>query len=119
MVEDVLRGLGSGEGGGGCVHRLCLGKAKCCSDAIDLCVCDCCAGDYVVIERIMEGQKVQAEIVKILYQDQIKELKRQSLWYALYRVSITTASVHHSHSLSLSLSLFLLLLLHSEGLNSS
>lgn len=42
-----------------------------------------------MIERISEGQKVQAEIVNILYQEQIKELKRQNLWYgrALLRYS--------------------------------
>lgn len=39
------------------------------------------AGDYVVIEHITEGQKVQAEIVNILYPEQIKELKHQNLWY--------------------------------------
>ena len=39
-----------------------------------------CTGDYVVIEQIAEGHKVQAEIVHILYQEQIKELKRQNLW---------------------------------------
>ena len=40
-----------------------------------------CTGDYVVIEHISEGQKVQAEIVHILYQEQIKTLKQQNMWY--------------------------------------
>ena len=39
-------------------------------------------GDYVVIEQISEGHKVQAEIKHILYQEQIKALKSQHLWYA-------------------------------------
>ena len=37
-------------------------------------------GDYVVTEQITEGHKVQAEIVHILYHEQIKELREQNLW---------------------------------------
>ena len=39
-----------------------------------------CAGDYVIVEPIAEGNKVQAEIVHILYPMQIKSLKQQKLW---------------------------------------
>lgn len=38
------------------------------------------AGDYVVVEPIAEGNKVQAEIVHILFPRQIKHLKQQELW---------------------------------------
>lgn len=37
-------------------------------------------GDYVVIEPIQEGNKVQAEIVYVLYQKQIKYIKQEGLW---------------------------------------
>ena len=37
-------------------------------------------GDYVVVEPILEGDKVKAEIVQILYKEQIKYIKEQSLW---------------------------------------
>lgn len=37
-------------------------------------------GDYVIIEPIAEGHKVQAEIVHILYPMQIKSLKQENLW---------------------------------------
>ena len=50
-------------------------------------------GDYVVIERISEGQKVQAEIVHILYQEQIKTLKQQGLWWVVYSMVLNIPSV--------------------------
>ena len=37
-------------------------------------------GDFVIIEPIEEGNKVQAEIIHILYPMQIKTLKQQNLW---------------------------------------
>jgi probable RNA-binding protein EIF1AD len=37
-------------------------------------------GDFVVLERISEGIKVQAEIVRILYKDHIEQLKKDGLW---------------------------------------
>ena len=37
-------------------------------------------GDYVIISPIKEGNKVQGEIVYILYNKQIKYLKDESLW---------------------------------------
>jgi len=37
-------------------------------------------GDYVVVEPILEGDKVKAEIVQILYKEQIKYIKEQRLW---------------------------------------
>ena len=38
------------------------------------------AGDYVVVEPIVEGNKVQAEIAHILFPKQIKHLKETSHW---------------------------------------
>jgi len=37
-------------------------------------------GDFVIVEPIEEGDKVQAEIVAILYRDQIRYIKRENLW---------------------------------------
>jgi len=37
-------------------------------------------GDFVIVEPIKEGDKVQAEIVCILYPKQIKYLKHEKLW---------------------------------------
>jgi probable RNA-binding protein EIF1AD len=37
-------------------------------------------GDYVVVDPIVEGDKVKAEIVQILYKDQIKYIKQEGLW---------------------------------------
>ncbi|KAF4526770.1 hypothetical protein B566_EDAN012308 [Ephemera danica] len=37
-------------------------------------------GDFVVLERIAEGVKVQAEIVRILYKDHVEQLKKDGLW---------------------------------------
>lgn len=37
-------------------------------------------GDYVVVEPIVEGDKVKAEIIQILYKEQIKYVKEQGLW---------------------------------------
>eukprot|EP00124_Ichthyophonus_hoferi_P003239 Ihof_evm1s270 gene=Ihof_evmTU1s270 len=37
-------------------------------------------GDYVIIEYVKEITKVQADIVHILYTDQIKHLKKRGLW---------------------------------------
>jgi len=37
-------------------------------------------GDFVVVEPIEEGGKVKAEIVRVLYKDQIKYLKQQGVW---------------------------------------
>ena len=37
-------------------------------------------GDYVLTESIKEGDKVKAEIVHILYKDQIKYIKENNLW---------------------------------------
>jgi len=39
-------------------------------------------GDFVIVEPIEEGDKVQAEIVAILYRDQIRYIKRENLWPA-------------------------------------
>ena len=37
-------------------------------------------GDFVVVDPILEGDKVKAEIVQILYKEQIKYIKEQGLW---------------------------------------
>lgn len=36
--------------------------------------------DYVIVEPIEEGDKVKAEIVRILYKDQVKHIKKEGLW---------------------------------------
>ena len=38
------------------------------------------AGDYVIVEPIAEGQRVQAEIVHILYPAQVRHLMDSKLW---------------------------------------
>ena len=40
-------------------------------------------GDFVIVEPIEEGVKVQAEIVHILYPKQIKELVKEGKWCVL------------------------------------
>ncbi|XP_076314379.1 putative RNA-binding protein EIF1AD [Tachypleus tridentatus] len=37
-------------------------------------------GDFVIVEPIEEGDKVKAEIVYILYKDQIKHIKSEGKW---------------------------------------
>lgn len=37
-------------------------------------------GDYVVIEKIEEGVKVQGEIARILYKDHVEQLKKDGIW---------------------------------------
>jgi len=37
-------------------------------------------GDYVIVEAIEEGDKVKAEIIRILYKDQVKHIKKENLW---------------------------------------
>ncbi|XP_065307061.1 probable RNA-binding protein EIF1AD [Dermacentor albipictus] len=37
-------------------------------------------GDFVIVEPIEEGDKVKAEIERILYRDQIKYIKEEGLW---------------------------------------
>lgn len=37
-------------------------------------------GDYVIVDPIEEGDKVKAEIAHILYKEQIKYIKSESLW---------------------------------------
>lgn len=37
-------------------------------------------GDFVIVEPIEEGVRVQAEIVHILYPKQIKELVKDGIW---------------------------------------
>ena len=43
---------------------------------IDLCY----LGDYVLVEPIEEGEKVKAEIVTILYKEQIKYIQDEGKW---------------------------------------
>lgn len=37
-------------------------------------------GDFVVVKPIEEGDKVKAEILTILYKEQIKYIKAEKLW---------------------------------------
>lgn len=37
-------------------------------------------GDFLIVERIDEGDKVKAEIINILAKDQIRYIKTQGLW---------------------------------------
>ena len=37
-------------------------------------------GDFVLVEAIEEGDKVKAEIVNILYKEQVKYVKEMNLW---------------------------------------
>ena len=37
-------------------------------------------GDFVLVSPIEEGDKVKAEIITILYKDQIKYIKNEKLW---------------------------------------
>ena len=37
-------------------------------------------GDFVLVSPIEEGDKVKAEIISILYKDQIKHIKNEKLW---------------------------------------
>ena len=37
-------------------------------------------GDFVIVEPIKEGDKVKAEIVSVLYKEQIKFIKKEGLW---------------------------------------
>jgi len=38
------------------------------------------AGDFVLVENIEEGDKVKAEIISILYKEQIKYIKEEGKW---------------------------------------
>ena len=37
-------------------------------------------GDFVVVQPIEEGDKVKAEIVRVLYKEQIKYIKEEGMW---------------------------------------
>lgn len=37
-------------------------------------------GDFVLVEPIEEGEKVKAEIISILYKDQIKYIQEEGKW---------------------------------------
>ena len=41
-------------------------------------------GDFVVVKPIEEGDKVKAEILTILYKEQIKYLRAQGVWPAQF-----------------------------------
>lgn len=47
-------------------------------------LCNClplgAAGDYVLVTPIEEGDKVKAEIINILYKEQIKYIKEEGKW---------------------------------------
>lgn len=42
------------------------------------------SGDYVMVEPIEEGDKVKAEIVHILYKQQIKYIAEQQMWQVIF-----------------------------------
>ena len=50
---------------------------SCCSVCV---VCYVLAGDFVVVDPIVEGNKVKGEIVHILYPEQIRYLRERKLW---------------------------------------
>jgi len=45
-------------------------------------------GDFVVVKPIEEGDKVKAEILNILYKDQIKYIKSEKLWPSGFEDSV-------------------------------
>lgn len=45
--------------------------------------CPYLSGDFVVVEPIHEGDKVKAEIVRILYPKHIKVIEKDGLWYVI------------------------------------
>ncbi|XP_021344411.1 probable RNA-binding protein EIF1AD, partial [Mizuhopecten yessoensis] len=49
-------------------------------------------GDFVLVQPIEEGDKVKAEIVTILYKEQIKYIKSEGLWPAVFENSEETKS---------------------------
>lgn len=46
-------------------------------------------GDYVLVEPIEEGEKVKAEIVTILYKEQIKYIQEEGKWWDDYYTSVS------------------------------
>jgi len=58
-------------------------------------------GDFVVVEPIAEGNKVTAEIVRILYPQHIKEIKQSNLWPSEFEpkpiITINTDNKDSSH----------------------
>lgn len=44
-------------------------------------------GDFVIVEPIEEGDKVKAEIVHILFRDQIKYIKEEGQWPKAFEVA--------------------------------
>lgn len=51
-------------------------------------------GDFVIIEPIKEGDKVKAEIIRNLRNDQIKDLKLQGLWPECFNESKSKQDVN-------------------------
>ena len=47
------------------------------------CLNFCCdvIGDFVLVQPIEEGDKVKAEIIHILYKDQIRYIQQEGLWW--------------------------------------
>jgi len=44
-------------------------------------------GDFVIVEPIEEGDKVQAEIIVILYRDQVRYIKGENMWPSAFESS--------------------------------
>ncbi|OWF36609.1 probable RNA-binding protein EIF1AD [Mizuhopecten yessoensis] len=49
-------------------------------------------GDFVLVQPIEEGDKVKAEIVTILYKEQIKYIKSEGLWPAVFESEETKSN---------------------------
>jgi len=55
-------------------------------------------GDFVVVKPIQEGDKVKAEIVTILYKEQIKHIKEQRLWPEGFQQEVVEEAPREVHS---------------------
>ena len=56
-------------------------------------------GDFVIVEPITEGDKVKAEIIHILFPDQIKELKRNKQWPEVFAKSEELRKHNHDNGI--------------------
>ncbi|CAK8680471.1 unnamed protein product [Clavelina lepadiformis] len=51
-------------------------------------------GDYVVTEAIHEGDKVKGEIVRILYPQHIKAIKKENMWPQEFDKTLKTSTMN-------------------------
>jgi probable RNA-binding protein EIF1AD len=59
-------------------------------------------GDFVIVSTIEEGDKVKAEIVKILYKDQVEYIKKEGKWPSEFLQTPVTETENQLKTLSLS-----------------